>query len=85
MLAEEARRRGAAFVHFSTDYVFDGEKIAPYAEAEPPGPLGVYGKTKLAGERVVQDDGWLLPDSSDELDLRGPRPQLPSDHPSPGG
>ena len=57
ILAEEARRRGAALVHFSTDYVFDGEKIAPYAEADPPGPLGVYGKTKLAGERVVQDTG----------------------------
>ncbi len=42
-----------ALVYFSTDYVFDGEKRAPYLESDAPGPLGVYGRTKLEGERLV--------------------------------
>jgi len=42
-----------AVVYFSTDYVFDGAKGAPYVESDAPGPLNVYGRTKLEGERVV--------------------------------
>jgi dTDP-4-dehydrorhamnose reductase len=42
-----------ALVYFSTDYVFDGEKRAPYLESDAPRPLGVYGRTKLEGERIV--------------------------------
>ncbi len=42
-----------ALVYFSTDYVFDGEKRSPYLESDAPGPLGVYGRTKLEGERIV--------------------------------
>lgn len=42
-----------ALVYFSTDYVFDGEKRAPYLESDAPAPLGVYGRTKLEGERLV--------------------------------
>jgi dTDP-4-dehydrorhamnose reductase len=57
VLAEEARRLGALVVHYSTDYVFDGSKGAPYTEADPPAPLNVYGVTKLAGERAIQASG----------------------------
>lgn len=57
VLAEEARMLGAALIHYSTDYVFDGEKREPYSEDDPPNPLGVYGSSKLAGERAVQQVG----------------------------
>jgi dTDP-4-dehydrorhamnose reductase len=53
VLAEEAARLGALIVHYSTDYVFDGAKRAPYREDDPVAPLGAYGETKLAGERAV--------------------------------
>jgi len=56
-LAESAARQGSLLVHISTDYVFDGQKpIAEgYAEDDAPGPLSVYGKTKLAGEKAVRE------------------------------
>lgn len=53
-LAEACERHGAALVHLSTDYVFDGEKGAPYTEADAPNPLSVYGESKLAGEEAVR-------------------------------
>ena len=53
VVAEEARRCGALLVHFSTDYVYDGSKPAPYVEADAVNPLSVYGATKLDGERAV--------------------------------
>jgi len=53
ILAGEARRIGALLIHYSTDYVFDGAKGAPYTEDDPPNPLNVYGKSKLAGERAI--------------------------------
>lgn len=52
-LAEEARRSGAVFVHYSTDYVFDGSQPGAYTESDEPAPLNVYGASKLAGERAV--------------------------------
>ncbi|MDR3153388.1 MAG: dTDP-4-dehydrorhamnose reductase [Deltaproteobacteria bacterium] len=52
-LAALAESRGAAIVHYSTDYVFDGAKSGPYVEEDPPAPLNVYGLTKLEGERAV--------------------------------
>jgi dTDP-4-dehydrorhamnose reductase len=54
ILAEEAKRLGAALIHYSTDYVFDGSKAAPYTEDDEPRPLNVYGRTKFAGERAIQ-------------------------------
>lgn len=53
ILAEEAVRLGAPLIHYSTDYVFDGEKALPYTELDRPNPLGVYGRSKLAGEQAI--------------------------------
>jgi dTDP-4-dehydrorhamnose reductase len=50
VMAEEAQQCGAALIHISTDYVFDGRKNRPYLESDSPDPVSVYGKTKLAGE-----------------------------------
>jgi dTDP-4-dehydrorhamnose reductase len=57
LLAKEANLRGAAIVHFSTDYVFDGRKRSPYEESDPVNPLNVYGKTKLLGEEAIRASG----------------------------
>lgn len=57
ILAEEARRHDALLVHYSTDYVFDGEKPAPYLEGDATNPINVYGRSKLAGERAIQASG----------------------------
>jgi dTDP-4-dehydrorhamnose reductase len=57
ILAEEAKKLGALLVHYSTDYVFDGTKTEPYVEADAPNPLGVYGRSKLAGDEAVRAVG----------------------------
>ena len=57
LLAEECLRLGAALIHYSTDYVFDGAKGAPYVESDPAHPLSVYGQSKLAGEQAIQETG----------------------------
>jgi dTDP-4-dehydrorhamnose reductase len=54
VLAEEAQRLGAMMVHYSTDYVFDGTKDRPYVENDAPNPLGIYGRSKLAGDQAIQ-------------------------------
>jgi dTDP-4-dehydrorhamnose reductase len=53
VMAEAARRVGALFVHYSTDYVFDGATRVPYDEEAQPNPINSYGRSKLAGERHV--------------------------------
>jgi len=52
-VARLCKDHNVRLVHMSTDYVFDGEKGTPYTEEDPPNPMSVYGKTKLAGERNV--------------------------------
>ena len=52
-MAEEAKRLGAAIVHFSTDYVFDGRKNGPWLETDATAPINVYGASKLAGEQAI--------------------------------
>jgi dTDP-4-dehydrorhamnose reductase len=54
LLAAAAQEVGAAILHVSTDYVFDGEKGSPYDEMDRPHPLSVYGESKLAGEKAVR-------------------------------
>src|SRR5882762_4892126 len=54
LLAKEAKKIGAALVHYSTDYVFDGLKGTPYEETDLPNPINSYGKTKLAGEEAIR-------------------------------
>jgi len=61
ILAQEVKKIGAAIIHYSTDYVFDGTKGTPYTEEDQPNPINVYGETKLAGEKAVQEvDGTFL-------------------------
>lgn len=61
VMAEEAKAMGAALIHYSTDYVFDGKKGAPYNEQDLPNPVNVYGRSKLMGEEAVQQvDGSHL-------------------------
>ena len=59
VMAEKAREYNIPFIHFSTDYVFDGKKEGSYMEEDRANPLSVYGQSKLAGERVVQEVGGL--------------------------
>lgn len=57
VLAHVAREVGAWLVHYSTDYVFDGSGERPWHESDTPAPLGVYGKSKLAGENAILASG----------------------------
>ncbi|MEO5718609.1 MAG: dTDP-4-dehydrorhamnose reductase, partial [Chthoniobacterales bacterium] len=61
VLAEICREKGSRFIHISTDYVFDGEKRAPYTEEDPAEPISVYGESKRAGEiQVLETDARAL-------------------------
>ncbi|ADW67353.1 dTDP-4-dehydrorhamnose reductase [Granulicella tundricola] len=57
ILGEEAAQSGAAVIHFSTDYIFDGEGTLPYTEKDIPAPHSIYGSTKLEGERALAATG----------------------------
>ena len=57
IMAEEAAASGALLVHYSTDYVFDGRKDAPYTESDAVNPQNQYGLSKLEGERAIQASG----------------------------
>lgn len=57
LMAQEAARLGAAMVHYSTDYVFDGTSAAPRVETDATGPINVYGASKLAGEQAIAAAG----------------------------
>jgi len=60
VMAEKAREYNIPLIHFSTDYVFDGEKKEAYEENDPTHPLGIYGQSKCAGEEVIQAVGGLV-------------------------
>jgi len=72
-IAETTRKIGAALIHYSTDYVFDGKKNAPYEETDPTNPLNMYGKSKLLGEENVKQAGesYLILRTSWVYSLRG--------------
>jgi dTDP-4-dehydrorhamnose reductase len=78
VLAEECRDIGALLIHFSTDYVFDGNKATPYSEDDQAAPISVYGRSKLAGEQAVRAangralifrTAWLYSDRRDNFVL----------------
>jgi dTDP-4-dehydrorhamnose reductase len=58
-VANWCKKHGAVLIHYSTDYVFDGTKGSPYAEEDEPNPINIYGKTKLEGERAIQESGAI--------------------------
>jgi dTDP-4-dehydrorhamnose reductase len=57
LMAKEAKKIGAALIHYSTDYVFNGVKRIPYDETDSANPMSVYGKTKFAGEEAIRASG----------------------------
>lgn len=73
VMAEEARKLNAVLIHYSTDYVFDGKKGAPYIETDPTNPLNVYGQSKLAGEQAIGQVGgaYVILRTSWVYSLRG--------------
>lgn len=71
LLAQLAQQRSIPFIHFSTDYVFDGVKGAPYTETSSTNPLGVYAKSKLLGEQAVLEAGGKVFRLQWVYDVRG--------------
>lgn len=57
IMAEEAKKLGAAIIHYSTDYVFDGTKVGAYTEQDLTNPQNFYGRSKLAGELALKESG----------------------------
>ena len=73
VMAETARKINAVFIHYSTDYVFDGKHNTPYTENDPANPLNMYGKSKLSGEENIKQAGgaYLILRTSWVYSLRG--------------
>lgn len=73
IIAEEAKALGAVFIHYSTDYVYDGTKSEPYVETDLPNPVNTYGQSKLAGEQEITQIGgtYLILRTSWLYSLRG--------------
>jgi len=73
IMAEVARKSKAVLIHYSTDYVFDGTNNVPYKEHETTNPLNMYGKSKLAGEKNIEQagDAYLILRTSWVYSLRG--------------
>jgi len=73
VMAEEARRLNAPFIHYSTDYVFDGTKDSAYTEDDAVNPLNVYGQSKLEGEQAIGQagGGYVILRTSWVYSLRG--------------
>jgi len=73
VMAETAHKINAAFIHYSTDYVFDGKSNTPYTENDPANPLNLYGKSKLMGEENIKQSGdaYLIIRTSWVYSLRG--------------
>ena len=73
VMAEAARKQGAVFIQYSTDYVFDGKKDIPYTENDPTHPLNTYGRSKLMGEENIKQagDAYLILRTSWVYSLRG--------------
>lgn len=73
VMAEMSRKLGAALIHYSTDYVFDGRAKLPYTENDPTNPLNVYGNSKLIGEEHIKQagDAYLILRTSWVYSLRG--------------
>jgi len=73
IMAEAARKCSAVFIHYSTDYVFDGKRGSPYSEGDLTNPLNVYGSSKLKGEGNIKQagDAYLILRTSWVYSLRG--------------
>jgi len=73
VMAEMSRKLGAALIHYSTDYVFDGMTNTPYTENDPTSPRNVYGKSKLMGEENIKlaGEAYLILRTSWVYSLRG--------------
>jgi dTDP-4-dehydrorhamnose reductase len=74
-MAMYAKQHDATFLHYSTDYVFDGSKKTPYVESDPRNPLGVYGKSKAAGEEAIETVFKTDHQSSAEIPHSEKKPQ----------
>ena len=85
VLADESRKAGILLVHYSTDYVFDGAKQAPYTEEDAPHPINAYGRSKLAGETAMRQAGGAYVILRTSWIYAAARAQFRAHDPTPGG